>query len=216
MGLAARMARFDKADLYVVITEAFCAGRSSLHVLDRVLEAGVTLIQLREKEMDDRTLHELGLAYRERTARAGALLIVDDRIDIALAIQADGIHLGLTDLSLDAAKRIAPELILGASSHTLDEALAAQEAGADSINIGPIFPTQTKTLTIDPLGPGLIDSIAPHLSVPTTCMGGIKLDNISQVLQRGARHPALVTAVTAAPDILAAAKALRDKVLEYR
>lgn len=216
MDIAARAARFNETDLYVVITESFCAGRTSLEVLDAVLEAGVTLIQLREKDLDDRGLIELAAAYRERTRQAGATLIIDDRVDIALAVDADGVHLGQSDLPLRDARRIAPDLLLGASTHNLEEALAAQQAGASNVNIGPIFTTQTKVLTMEPVGPALIDIIAPHLSVPFTCMGGIKLDNVEEVLQRGARHPAVVTAVTSAPDIKAAAQVLRDKVLAYR
>ena len=211
---AERMARFAASDLYVVITETFCAGRGALDVLEACLDAGVTLVQCREKDLDAHEAYAHALAFRERTAKYGALLIVDDRLDIALAAGADGVHLGQSDLPLDAARRIAPELILGASSHNLDEALAAQDAGASYVNIGPIFPTQTKSVATGAVGPGMIDAIRPSLRVPFTCMGGIKLENIREVTARGARHVAVVTAVTAAPDPHAAAAALRAAIHE--
>ena len=213
MNLEQRLAAFDQADLYVVITEAFCAGRAALEVLAMTLAAGVRLIQLREKEMADRLLYGRALEFRRQTAAAGALFIVDDRVDIALATGADGVHLGQDDLPLDAARRLAAELIIGASTHSLEEALAAQEAGASYLNIGPIFPTQTKSIPA-PLGPEAIDHIAPRLRIPWTTMGGITSTNISQVVRRGARHPAVMTAVTAAADPTAAALQLRQMIKE--
>lgn len=216
MDHAARIDLFQTADLYVVITEQFCAGRSALDVLDAVLDAGVRLVQFRENGLDDAEMYRRCDAFRERTREAGALLIVDDRLDIALAAGADGVHLGQTDLPTDAARRIAPELIVGASSHNLDEALAAQEAGASYVNIGPIFPTQTKSVSTGAVGPGMIEVVAPHLRVPFTCMGGIKIENIHEVLRRGARHVAVVTAVTAALDVRAAAAELRRAIMQCR
>jgi thiamine-phosphate pyrophosphorylase len=214
MTKAERLAKFDRPGLYVVITEAYCAGRSSLDVLDAVLAADVKLIQFREKDWDDSALFERARAFRERTAKAGALLIIDDRVDIALAVEADGVHLGQDDLPIPAAHAIAAELIVGASTHNLDEAMRAQSDGADYANIGPIFSTQTKETGFAPLGPEAIDAIAPHLTIPWTTMGGIKLHNINEVLSRGARRAAVVTAVTAADDVEGAARELNARVLD--
>ncbi len=213
MNLAQRMAAFEQADLYVVITEAFCAGRSALEVLAQTLAAGVRLVQLREKEWDDLRLYQRALEFRRQTAAAGALLIVNDRLDLALAAGADGVHLGQDDLPIVPARRIAPELIIGASTHSLKEALAAQEAGASYLNIGPIFPTQTKSIP-PPIGLEAIDQITPGLRIPWTTMGGIKSSNIGRVVSRGARHPAVMTAVTAAQDPFAAALQLRKLIKE--
>ena len=204
----ARMARFAECGLYVVITEAFCGGRSALDVLRACMDAGVRLVQLREKDLDARALFQRAEAFRRITADAGALLIIDDRVDIALASGADGVHLGQSDLPIAAARAIAPDLILGASSHDLEEALAAQAAGASYVNIGPIFATQTKHVATGVIGPEAITQIAPHLQIPFTCMGGLKLHNVHEVLARGARHVAVVTAVTAAPDPPQAAREL--------
>jgi thiamine-phosphate pyrophosphorylase len=214
MNLEERMALFRSADLYVVITEAFCAGRPATEVLARALEAGVRLVQLREKNMDDRSFYDLALKFRELTSRDNALLLVNDRIDIGLAAGADGVHLGQNDLPIEVARRLAPEMIIGCSTHSVTEAVAGERAGASYVNIGPIFTTQTKSDTVAALGPEIIDAVKPHLAIQWTVMGGIKESNIGQVLERGAQHIALVTAVTAADDVRAACGALRAKMLE--
>jgi thiamine-phosphate pyrophosphorylase len=207
------MARFREPGLYVVITESFCGGRTGLEALDAVLAAGVKHIQFREKDSEDAQLYAKALAFRKRTRDAGALLIVDDRADIALAVGADGVHLGQTDLPVDAARRIAPDLIIGGSSHDPEEARRLQDAGASYVNIGPVFSTQTKELPMGALGPEMLDRVTPHLSIPWTTMGGIKSHNIGQVLERGAERVAVVTAVTQAPDPRAAAAELHKAIL---
>jgi thiamine-phosphate pyrophosphorylase len=206
------MALFDQAALYVVITEQFCGGRAALSVLDAVLEAGVKIVQFREKGHDGGELYRRCVAFRERTRAAGALLIVDDRLDVAMAAGADGVHLGQNDLPVAAARALAPELIVGASSHNLAEALAAQQEGASYVNIGPIFDTKTKSVATGAVGPRMIDEIRPYLIVPFTCMGGIKENNVHEVVSRGARHVAMVTAVTQAEDVRAAAERLQNAV----
>ncbi len=216
MNHAARMARFDESDLYVVITGAFCTGRSPEDVLAAALDAGVKLVQFREKDISDLDKFRLAERFRRSAADAGALLIVDDRVDIALAVDADGVHLGAEDLPVDAARRIAPELIIGASSHSLDEALAAQAQGASYVNIGPVFDTATKAVSTGTVGPDLITEVKPHLRIPFTTMGGIKAHNIGEVLRRGARHVAVVTAVTAADNVTQAAAGLRQAILDAR
>lgn len=216
MKLAKRLKKFEQADLYVVITEAFCADRASLAVLDSVLEAGVKLIQFREKIWEDRRMFRTAEQFRARTAEAGALLIVDDRVDVALGVGADGVHLGQEDIPIDVVRELAPNLLIGASTHSVDEAKEAQECGASYINIGPVFETQTKANAPGgPLGIEGLKSIVKHAELPWSCMGGIKLHNIDQVLDVGARHPAVVTAVTEAMDVAAAAKELRNRVLEH-
>jgi len=216
MDLQERLARFEAADLYVVITEAFCAGRSSLEVLDAALEAGVRLVQFREKGLDSGAMHVKARAFRQHTRDAGALLIVNDRVDVALAVDADGVHLGQSDLPISVARTIAPELIIGGSSHNTEEALAIQDAGAGYVNIGPVFDTQTKSVPTGAVGPEMLDAVTPHLRIPWTTMGGIKLHNVGEVVARGARHVAVVTAVTAADDVAGAARALREAILSGR
>ena len=214
MNLQERMTAFANGDLYVVITEAFCTGRAPSEILIKALEAGVRMVQLREKNSSDRDLYYRALEFREITAEKNALLLIDDRIDIALAVGADGVHLGQDDLPLEAARRLAPEMIIGCSTHSVHEAVSAQKEGASYVNIGPIFATQTKSGTSSALGPQIIDTVRPHLGIPWTVMGGIKESNIDQVVERGAKHVAVVTAVTAADDVSAACAALRRKIVE--
>ena len=166
MTLEERMAAFATADLYVVITESFCAERSSVEVLTRALDAGVRLVQLREKHLGDKDLYRRALKFRKLTAEKDALLILNDRTDIALAVGADGVHLGQEDLPVEAARQVGPELIIGCSSHSVQEAIAAQSVGASYVNIGPVFSTQTKSCISGALGPQAIGAIAQHLLVP--------------------------------------------------
>ena len=211
-----RIRRFREVDLYPVTCEKLSAGRSDIEVLEGMIRGGAGIVQLREKEYSDRDLYDLAVKFRKRTAEAGMLLIVNDRPDIALAVGADGVHVGQDNLPVAAVRSIAPELLIGASSHNLDEALRAQADGADYVNIGPIFPTGTKEGIKKLLGPEAVAAIGPHLSVPFTVMGGINGSNITQVLANGARRVAVVTAVTLAPDIGAAVRSLREIIRNAR
>jgi thiamine-phosphate pyrophosphorylase len=206
-----RRQRLNAIDLYPVTSAAHSAGRSTLEIIDACVAAGCKIVQLREKELCKRDYFELAVEVRARTA--GMLLICNDHLDVALCVGADGVHLGNDDLPLAAARRLAAGLLLGKSSHSLSEALAAVHQGADYVNIGPIFPTETKALAKDFLGPQAIRDIAPKLDLPFTVMGGIKADNLDLVLDAGARRIAVVTAVTKASDPAAAARALRARIL---
>lgn len=204
-----RKSRFDSVDIYPVTCERLSNGRSDLEVLDGLIEGGARIVQLREKSMCEKDFFRLAEKFRERTARAGMLLIINDRVDIAVAVGADGVHLGQEDFPIPAALRIAPGLLVGASSHTLEEALRAQEEGADYVNIGPIFPTETKEGVGRFIGPESIGRIAPALKIPFTVMGGIKMSNMGQVMAMGAKKVAVVTAITQAPDIAEAVRSFR-------
>lgn len=206
----------EQVDLYPVITESFCNGRTSIEVLESVLAAGVRIVQLREKSLSKHALYELGKRWKELCDQAFALLIINDHLDVALALDADGVHLGQADLPIEPARKIAPELIIGISTHNKEQADSAQSAGADYVNIGPVFPTGTKPEHKHFLGPENLAPIASDLDIPFTVMGGIKAENIDQVLKTGAHKIAVVTAVTAAEDINQAAKTLRSKIQGYQ
>jgi thiamine-phosphate pyrophosphorylase len=203
-----RMARFAQAGLYVVTSADVSAGRHTTDIVRAVLKAGVRLIQLREKALPVRTLVGLAHDLRTLTQRAGALLIINDRLDVAMAVGADGVHLGQDDLPIEDARALAPDMVIGASSHSLKEAIEAEQAGASYVNIGPIFPTGTKAWSHDFLGLEAVDPIARHLSIPFTVMGGIKRKHIPDLLARGVRTIAVVTAVTADDDPEVAARNL--------
>ncbi len=206
---------FERVDIYPVTCERLSAGRSNLEVLHAVIEGGARIVQLREKEYSKKDLYHLGLNYREITAKAGILLMINDHVDIALAVDADGVHLGQDDLPLKVARQLAPELLIGVSTHSLEQALQAQKDGADYINIGPIFPTGTKEGVKLSLGPEAIARISPQIEVDFTVMGGINESNMDQVLAKGARRLAMVTAITKAPDIAARVRSLKEKIGEF-
>ena len=211
----ARILLFQQVDVYPVTCEELSGGRSNLEVLQAAIRGGAKIIQLREKEYQKRDLYHLALKFREMTAKAEVLLIINDHVDIALGVEADGVHLGQDDLPLPVARHLAPELLIGASTHSLEQALQAEKDGADYINIGPIFSTQTKEGVGDSLGPKAINEIGPQLKVPFTVMGGINEENIHKVLAAGARRVAMVTAITEAEDIAARVRLLREKIIEF-
>ena len=208
----ARMARFCRAGLYLVTSQSLSRGRPTLDIVKAALAGGVRLIQMREKEM---TLPDfIGLAEQARrlTAEAGALLMINDRLDVALGINADGVHLGQDDFPVSLARRLAPHLIIGASTHNTAEAESAQAAGASYINIGPGFPTQTKAWPGALLGLEGLRRVAKVAKIPFTVMGGIKREHISALLQTGAQTIAMVTAITQADNPEAAARELLNLI----
>lgn len=209
---ARRMSRFSQAGLYLVTSQSLSAGRTTETIVETALAGGARLIQLREKELPVREFLPLAERIRRLTADAGALLIVNDRLDVALAVGADGVHLGQDDLPVAVARRIAPDLVIGASTHSTEEALAAQRDGASYINIGPLFPTSTKQWDRGFLGIEGLTRIAPHVSVPFTVMGGIKKEHIRDLVRAGVRTIAVVTAVTQAADPAAAARELLAEI----
>jgi len=213
--LQERRRRFAAIDVYPVLTRAFCAGRPLVDVCRQVVAGGAKVLQLREKDCGKREFLALAREARRLTAEAGVLLIVNDQIDIALAVDADGVHLGQEDLPLAEARGLGPELLLGASTHGLEEALAAETQGADYINIGPIFSTQTKSLAMKALGPNAIPAISRRVRVPFTVMGGIHAGNLDLVLQTGARRIAMVTEITQAPDVAQRIRDLRKRINTY-
>jgi thiamine-phosphate pyrophosphorylase len=209
-----RRQMFQHVDIYPVTCERFSEGRSNFEVLQAVIQGGARIIQLREKEYPKKDLFHMALKFREITAEVGILLIINDHLDVALGAEADGVHLGQEDLPLIVARQLAPELLIGASTHSLEQALQAQEDGADYINIGPIFRTTTKEGVELSLGPEAIARISPQIKVDFTVMGGINESNIDQVLAKGARRVAMVTAITKAPDIAAKVRFLKEKITE--
>lgn len=207
-----RAEAFSQIDLYPVTCERLSAGRSNLKVLEGLIAGGAKTVQLRDKEASPGYMYRMAVVFREMTAKAGMLLIVNDYVDIAMAVDADGVHLGQDDLPPEVVRDIAPDLIIGVSTHSLDQALAAQAAGADYINIGPIFPTGTKEVSMKILGPEAVSEIGSRVDIPFTVMGGIKESNMGEVLSRGATRLAVVTAVTKAEDIAGTVRRMRERI----
>ena len=186
--------------IYPVITEKFCKNRDWLKILRAVLKGGAKAVQLREKEKSKKEILKMAEKYRAATYGYKAVLIINDHIDVAMAVNADGVHLGQDDMPCNYARKIAPSMIIGVSTHNRKEALKAQRDGADYINIGPVFPTKTKENVYKPLGIKGIKRVSKGLKIPFTVMGGINRKNIGEAAAAGAKRAALVTGITRAPD----------------
>ena len=209
--LSERMEVFaGKVDIYPVISSQFCAGRPVLEVIRAVGEGGAKIFQLREKDCSLKELYLLGLEARRIADEFGMLFILDDHTDVALACGADGVHLGQEDLPVAAAKKIAPELIVGCSTHNIPEAQAACQDHCDYLNIGPIYATQTKSVPCGALGVEAIAEISSCINCPFTVMGGIKSWHIPQLREAGAKRIAMVTEITQSGDIAAKVRDLRQ------
>lgn len=213
MNRSERMALFEKVDLYPVTCSELALGRDNLEFLDEIIAGGTKIVQLREKNITKGAFYSLAKAFRKRCSEAGILLMINDHLDVALGVEADGVHLGQDDFPLNEARRMAPDLILGTSTHNRGEALKAVQDGADYYNIGPIYPTRTKEGASEFLGPQAVSTVSEGIHLPFTLMGGIKLDNLKPLLEQGARKIAVVTALTQAKNI---EKATRDLIAAIR
>ncbi len=185
-----------------VITDPDCgAGRSITEVVAAALEGGARCIQLRAKESTAREMVALGRKLRELTLGAGALLIVNDRLDVALAIGADGVHLGDDDLPVGAVRRaVPPGLLIGRSADSEDIARTAERDGADYLGVGPIFPTTSKPDAGAAAGIGLIERIVAATRLPVVGIGGIEPESAADIVRAGAAGVAVIRAVMCAGD----------------
>ncbi len=191
----------DQVTIYPVSCEPLANGRSDIQWLEGVLSGGARMVQLRDKHSDDLTFYRKAQVFRKKTMEAGALFIVNNRVDIALLVNADGVHLGNTDVPAQDVRDLAPELIIGVSCNSPDQAATAKERGASYFNIGPLYKTETKKKLTPFLGPEAIGAFSSLCDLPFTVMGGIKLKYVPELAARGARRIAVVTALTQAEDI---------------
>lgn len=191
----------NHVSVYPVSCEKLGNGRSDLEWLDGVIAGGAQIVQLRDKISDDRTFLIKARAFRQKTREAGILFLVNNRIDIALLADADGVHLGNSDIPALEARQLAPEWLIGVSANTKEQAGQAAEAGASYYNIGPIYATKTKAGLVNFIGPDAIKTYSAESALPFTVMGGIKRKHIGELTTQGARRLAVVTALTKATDI---------------
>jgi thiamine-phosphate pyrophosphorylase len=193
----------------VLTDRAWSRGRDILEVAEAAIAGGATVIQLRDKTASTRLLVEEGQALRRLTRERGALLIVNDRIDVALAVDADGAHVGQDDMPAALAREmLGPARILGVSAGNLAEAEAAVAAGADYLGVGPIYATRGKDDAGAPVGPDLLAQIAARWNTPQVAIGGISVENTTDVVRAGAVGIAVITAVVNAEDVTGAAREL--------
>ena len=205
-GTGAGVAKPGCPRLYVVLDRTAAGGRDLDELLAAVLAGGAEMIQLREKTWPSGTLLPLAERLRARCRAAGVPFIVNDRVDLAVAVDADGVHLGQEDLPPAAALALLPRgKILGLSTHSEAQAAEAQAAGADYVAVGSMFPTATKP-EFKLVGPALARRVRPLVRVPLIGIGGITPDNAGEVVAAGCDGVAVISAVCAAPDPEAAAR----------
>lgn len=201
----------SRLKLHVLTDREWSRGRSMLAVAEAAVAGGATVIQLRDKTASTRQLIEEGLALRELTRKHGVLLIVNDRIDVALAVDADGAHVGQDDMPGALARQLlGPDRILGISAGNMDEAMAALAAGADYLGVGPIFATRGKADAGSPIGTPLLSELSSRYSTPLIAIGGITSTNAREMIAAGAAGIAVITAVVHAEDVVAEARSLSE------
>ncbi len=187
--------------LYAILDPAQTKGRAPTTLLRAILQAGSATVQLRAKAMAPRDFFRLACEARELTLRAASLFIVNDRVDIALATEADGVHLGQEDLPLRAARALMRDKIIGISTHTLSQAKEAEREGASYIGFGPIFETATKETGHAPRGLSMLREICGAVKIPVVAIGGIKEENVTQVWNAGAAAAAIISDIMGASDV---------------
>lgn len=191
--------RLASQQLYLLLTEELCP-RGAGPVLHAALAAGVRMVQIREKRMTDRELVERCRWARRVTHEADALLIINDRPDIAAVVDADGVHVGQSELTVAEARQIVgPDRLVGVSTHNLEQAHQAVLDGADYLGVGPVFPSRTKTFSTL-AGLDFVHQVAGEITLPWFAIGGITVDNIAQVCEAGASRVAVSAAICAAED----------------
>src|SRR5712691_122891 len=211
------VAGWPRYDLYVITDTVLSHGRSALEIARAALEGGADAVQLRDKSSPAFNLCRLVSEIQPLARKFGALLVVNDRVDVALVCGADGAHVGQEDLPAREARRLLPRpVVLGVSAGSREEARRAEKEGADYLGVGPVFPSATKPDAGEALGIERFSEIVRAVSIPVVAIGGITLDNVDQAIGTGAAGAAVVSAVVAADDMAGAARALKRRIAEAR
>jgi len=203
--------------LYLVTDHGLSRGRSTLAIVRAAVRGGVTCVQLREKTAATRAFIEEALGLKAYLNSCGVALIINDRVDVALAVGADGVHLGQSDMPLAAARSIAgPAMVIGISAESVRDAVEAQAAGADYLGVSPVFATPTKIDTAAPLGLDGLRAIREAVKTPLVAIGGLHRGNAAEAIRSGADGVAVVSAIVAADDPEQAARAIRLEIDKAR
>jgi len=207
-------------DVYLVTQASLSAGRTTDEIVADAIDGGVGVVQLREKDRTARERYELGRELRELTREAGVAFVVNDRVDIAQALDADGVHLGDDDLPVPVARELlGDDALIGRSVSTVEDAREAAAAGADYLGVGAVFATGSKDDIDDEeyaIGTERVAAIADAVDIPFVAIGGITADNAVEVVRAGADGVAVITAITQADDPEAATDALHSAVEQGR
>ena len=203
--------------LYLVTDRGLACGRSMLEVVKAAVSGGVTCIQLREKDCSTLEFIEQARAIKNFLEARKIPLIINDRLDVALAVGADGVHLGQNDMPLEIAQKIAgPSVLIGISAESVQDAIAAENGGADYLGVSPIYATPTKTDTAPPLGLEGLREIKKRVKIPLVGIGGLNKSNAAEVIRNGADGVAVVSAIVAADDPERSAMNLKQIIDEAR
>lgn len=206
--------------LYAITDDRLSLGRPVVEVVKQLLQAGIRIIQYREKDKPSRHMLDECIQIQKITSDAKACFIVNDHVEIALLCNADGVHLGQDDLPINAVRQcIGPTKIIGCSTHNPQQAQEAIEAGADYLGVGPLYYTKTKKNVCEPVTLSYLNWIIDHTTIPFVAIGGIKRHNIQEVIHHGAKCCALVSEILSAPDIHKRVKELQNLItteLSYR
>ncbi|MFM8551243.1 MAG: thiamine phosphate synthase [Nitrospiraceae bacterium] len=204
------MPRIDFS-LYLVTDRHQTAGRPLVPLLREALESGLRAVQLREKDLSTRDLLELAREVRTLTREHGARLLVNDRLDIALAVEADGVHLRADSLPVTVARRLlGPESLIGRSVHSVEDAALAESEGADFVLLGPVYATPSKLAYGAPLGLGPLKEAAQRIRVPVFAIGGITAARLGEMRLAGAQGVAVISAILSAESVGSATRELLD------
>ncbi len=192
-----------RTNIYGITAEEYSLGRSNIAVVQEMVDAGIKIIQYREKEKSMRQKYLECLKLREITRQAGAFFIINDHVDLALLVEADGVHLGQDDLPPEAVRKLTGErMFIGLSTHSPVQAVeAVQSKVVDYIGVGPIFATATKKDVCAPVGIEYLDYVVENIKLPFVAIGGIKENNLTEVVKHGAHCIAMVTEIVGAKDI---------------
>lgn len=204
-------------DLYCITAEEYSLGRSNTEVVEEWIRAGIKVIQYREKDKAMKEKYQECQKIRELTRAAGVTFIVNDDVDLAMMIGADGVHIGQEDFPLAEVRRlVGNQMIIGISTHSPQEAQAAAAQGADYIGVGPVYKTSTKKNVCQPVGLEYLQYVANHIPLPFVAIGGIKADNIAEVIRTGASCVAMITEITQAQDMRGKINELRELIRKNR
>ena len=197
--------------LYAVTDRSWLNGETLYSQVEKALQGGATFLQLREKELDEAHFKEEAIALKALCRQYGVPFVLDDNVALAIETDADGVHVGQEDLPVEAVRRlVGPDMIIGLSTHTPDQARAAVASGADYIGVGPIYPTQTKKDVCAAVTLDYLDWVVANITLPFVAIGGIKRHNIADVIAHGARCCAIVSEFVSAPDIPARVAEVRS------
>ena len=204
-----------ETDIYAITDAGLSLGRPLEEVVSALMGGGVRILQYREKKLKSGAMLEECRLLRRLTKEAGACFIVNDHVDIAMLVQADGVHVGQEDLPVPEVRSlVGPEMIIGLSTHLPEQAREARKLGADYIGVGPIFATNTKEDVVDPVGYEYLDWVARNGDLPFVAIGGIKRHNIAEVARHGARCCSLVSELVGAADIRTRVEDVRKAMRE--